>query len=921
MANSRTPLARTAPQSETQILPASKSRKFFLSEGLPIELEEKYLTLVESAPDIIFIIDLKGHLLYLNKTAQKITGYPLSKMLKKNLKEFAAPEFHDSIKKILNKLREGNHIPFYEVEVISANDEKIPLEIHIKPVKDPKGRTIALQGIARDLTERKKVEEALKESEKKYSTLVEKARDGVAIIQDGVCKFANTAVEKLTGYPLKELIDKPIFDKVPPEDKELLAERYKRRITGKKVPSVYQTRILCKDGKIKDVEISAAFIPYKGRHADLAIIRDLSERRSTIEKLNKAYREVQATEAKLKAILDKAPNVAIQGFNNKGEVLFWNSSSEKLFGIAEDEIIGKTLKEINISKEQELEFKDLLKNLFHKKKPSSLMEWTITTKKGENRDILCSLFPTFLPGQEPVAIAMCVDITDRKKAEEKIKEMNRQVERFSEISADILSTEDEEELFNRIAQAVVDISDFNRVLISYFIDEPPYREIIGHKGVRKKDLERVNRVEMPREKYLKYFEQGLKIGSQSCYIPHNLKDILDQKAVIPGEKIYPEKEGLWHREDNLLVSMKDTKGQVIGIISVDDSKSGLIPTNETVRPLEIYANLISEIIQRRKLVKKIKASEEKYRELVGNIQVGILRATPEGELLEANPSALELFGYAYGETFLHVKIEDLYENCQDHEKFMKEIEKKGLMKNKEFLLRKRDGSTFWASITSTAIEDASGQIVYYDNVIEDVTERRKLEKEVKRLSVTDELTGLFNRRYFNKHLPEEIKTAERWRSTLSFIMIDIDDFKPYNDNFHHLKGDEVIKEVAQVISQNIRKGTDWASRFGGDEFAIILPGTDASEATAIAERIREGFHKIKFKPEGNTIQKTISMGVAYCYYHDTRPKKQITDYQKDYEHIATELTNLADHALFKAKKSGKNKVYITKRTIELSRMP
>jgi len=152
-------------------------------------------------------------------------------------------------------------------------------------------------------------------------------------------------------------------------------------------------------------------------------------------------------------------------------------------------------------------------------------------------------------------------------------------------------------------------------------------------------------------------------------------------------------------------------------------------------------------------------------------------------------------------------------------------------------------------------------------------------------------------------------------------MIDIDDFKPYNDNFHHLKGDEVIKEVAQVISLKIRRGTDWASRFGGDEFAIILPGTDPSEATAIAERIRESFNDIKFKPEGDTIQKTVSMGVAYCYYHDTRPKKDVDGYEKDYEHIATELTNLADNALFRAKKSGKNKVFVNKNPIELSRMP
>jgi len=623
----------------------------------------------------------------------------------------------------------------------------------------------------------------------------------------------------------------------------------------------------------------------------------------------------------LKAIIDNASNIAIQGFNKNGEVIFWNPSSEDLFGFNEEEMKGKTIEGLFVCESEQQGFSSLLKDIFLQKKPSSLMEWTTTTKKGEQKYILSSFFPIFLSGQEPIAVTMNVDITERKKAEEKIKEMTRQIEMFSEISADILSIEDEEELFDRIAQAVVDISDFNRVLISYFIEGPPYREIISYKGVKEEDLERVKKIKMPREKYLKYFEKGIKIGNQSCYIPHILKNILDKKAMIPGEKNYPNEEGRWHREDNLLVSMKDTKGNLIGIISVDDSKSGLIPTKETVKPLEIFANMISEIIQRRKLTQKIKISEKKYRELISNIKVGVFRATPEGELLEINPSALELFGYEQGEDFLKLRIEDLYHDADDNEKFIKEIDKHGIVKNKEFLLKKKDGTLFWASMTSTAVEDSNGKTMYYDTVIEDITERKKLEEEVKRLSVTDELTGLYNRRYFNEHLPTEIKTAERWRSTLSLIMIDIDNFKPYNDSYHHLKGDEVIREAAKVISSNIRKETDWASRFGGDEFAIILPGTDASEAETIAERIRTAFQAIEFRPERNSIQKTISLGIAYCHYREAQSNKKGLEYTTDYEKIATELTNLADKALFLAKKSGKNKIFVSKQSIELSRMP
>lgn len=1051
-----------ASHREISISPDVKFAKFLSSKGLIHEFEENYRTIVEHAPDIIFIIDLKGNFLFLNQATQKITGHPLSEVLQGNLQKFVAPEYHDTVKKILNDFSERSHMPFFEVEIISSNGISIPFDIHIKAIKDQKGRIVALRGVARDITERKKVLDALQESEKKYSSLVERAKDGVVIVQDGICKFANKAVTETFGYLQDEFIGKRLFDWLPSEDKELLAQRYKLRMANKEVPPIYETRIICKDGTTKDVEISGGVIQYEGQPADMGIIRDITERKKmekalresdekhrvlvenitdviftldtegiityispaielygdykadkltgkpfssyvhpedlprlseilkdalnghmqtfefrlleqdnkvrhvrgsirvmlennqpvgvtgiltditkhkkATEDLNLAYKEIENSKAKLKAIIDNAPNMAIQGYNKNGEVLFWNPFSEKLFGIAEGQVKEKNFKGFLLSESEDTGFKNLIKNILKKNKPSPLMEWSITTKTGEAKRVLGSVFPVVLSGQEPIAVATVIDITDRKKAEEKIKEMNWQIERFLDISAAVLSIENEEELFEYISQAVVEISDFNRVLISYFIDDPPYREIIGHKGVKEEDLERVKKVEMPKEKFLKYFKRGIKIGNQSCYIPHHLISILDGEAVIPGEQTYPSEEGCWHREDNLLVSMIDTKGQVIGIISVDDSKSGIVPTEETVRPLEFFANLISEIIQKRALAKIINESEKKYRELISNIRVGIFRATPDGKILEVNPAILEMLEYSDPEELLSLKTADLHHNPEANSFFIQEIEQDGVGKNKEFLLRKKDGKTFWASITPSAIRESSGKVMYYDTVVEDITERRKLQEEVKRLSVTDELTGLYNRRYFNQKLPVYIKAAENFRSSLSLIMIDIDDFKPYNDTYHHLKGDEVIREIARVISLNIRKDRDgdwyskfgedefaigdWASRFGGDEFTIILPGQTKTEATIVSERIRSTFQNIKFRPEENVIQKTISVGIAHCYYEDGISRKGIIKkiYPASYEKIATELINLADKALFRAKKSGKNKTVNSKTSIELSRL-
>jgi diguanylate cyclase (GGDEF)-like protein/PAS domain S-box-containing protein len=617
-------------------------------------------------------------------------------------------------------------------------------------------------------------------------------------------------------------------------------------------------------------------------------------------------------------------NIAVQGFNIKGEVVYWNSFSEKLFGFTEKEVKGKTLKGFFTSESDRNEFKKYLSNAIRQNNPSPRREWTITTKKGEILHVLCHIFPavlTALPGEESIAIAMNIDITDSKNAKEKTKEMLRQMERFSEISADILSIKDEEELFDHISKAVVDISDFRKVLISYFTDTPPYREIIGHKGIKKTDLERLKKAKIPREKYLKYFKKSVKIGSQSCYIPHSSKDILDKDAVAPGEKTYPKKEGRWSREDNLLVAMKDARSQIIGIISVNDSKNGLIPTEDTVRPLEFFANLISEIIQKHKLSQIISKSEEKYRELVNNVKIGIFRATPAGKFLEVNPSVVEMFGYTSAKMFLKVKTAYLYENPDDRLQLMKELEENDLTRNKEFMMKKKNGTSFWASLTSTAVRDSSGRIIYYDTVLEDISERKHLEEEVKRLSITDELTGVYNRRHFNQNLPIEIQDAERWRSALSLIMIDVDDFKEYNDKYLHLEGDEVLKQTAQVISSIIRKEMDWASRFGGDEFIIILPGLSTAQAAKVGERIIKFFQRIKFKPKDEIVQKTLSMGVACCHYAEVRPKRgdKSKGTPTDYEKVATQLTILADKALFKAKKAGRNQLFISKEAIELSR--
>ena len=170
-------------------------------------------------------------------------------------------------------------------------------------------------------------------------------------------------------------------------------------------------------------------------------------------------------------------------------------------------------------------------------------------------------------------------------------------------------------------------------------------------------------------------------------------------------------------------------------------------------------------------------------------------------------------------------------------------------------------------------------------------------KELYKQGLTDPLTGMGNRRHFNNVLEMEWKRSARNKSPLSFVISDIDHFKNINDNFGHLSGDMVLKEVAQVIKEGAKRVTDHTARWGGEEFAIIMPETDRNGAFFVAEKIRAEVEKTVFKVEnGVEIKVTISMGVNTV----------VVDLSSDY--TMTKFLTDADSVLYKAKDLGRNRV-------------
>jgi len=135
-------------------------------------------------------------------------------------------------------------------------------------------------------------------------------------------------------------------------------------------------------------------------------------------------------------------------------------------------------------------------------------------------------------------------------------------------------------------------------------------------------------------------------------------------------------------------------------------------------------------------------------------------------------------------------------------------------------------------------------------------EKEKLEEEVRRLSITDDLTGLYNHRHFFKTLESELARLKRQKTSLSLLMFDLDNFKRYNDLYGHLEGDRVLKTIGEIVRHSIRNNVDTGYRYGGDEFAVLLIGASMDQALAIAERIRSSIEQAEFKDI------TVSIGLS-----------------------------------------------------------
>ena len=212
----------------------------------------------------------------------------------------------------------------------------------------------------------------------------------------------------------------------------------------------------------------------------------------------------------------------------------------------------------------------------------------------------------------------------------------------------------------------------------------------------------------------------------------------------------------------------------------------------------------------------------------------------------------------------------------------------------------RLGNHLYLAIDAGPIHDNDGNLIAVVETLRDMTEHKRAEMALKTLAAKDALTGLANRRSFDQAIEMEWARADRSGRPLALLFADVDHFKLFNDNHGHQRGDECLRDVAAVIGKTAIRPTDLATRYGGEEFAIIMPETDMAAACAVAERLRHAVMELRItlgQPAGNACV-TLSVGVATYV-----PGQDVVG--PDW------LIGQADQALYAAKHLGRNRVVST----------
>ncbi|UCC20946.1 MAG: PAS domain-containing sensor histidine kinase [Promethearchaeota archaeon] len=482
---------------EVSAIPLKKDDKFYAVLGIGHDItayikveqklkesEEYYRLITENANDLIRVLNERFEIEFVNETAHfKILGYPKEELIGKPAIFLNHPEDYTTIRRFLRKIfksGEGTH----ESRVRHSNGQWIWFEIKVKMFENEKGKTKYLF-VSREITERKKAEQELRESEEKFRVITEQSFMSIMVIQDGILKYFNERLPKRLGYSREEINNwapNEFAKVIHPDYRDFVLEQARKKQEGKEdVINNYIYRSVRKDGSHGWVENFSKTINYGGRSADLVMSIDISEKLDA--------------EQKLKESEEKFRNIAEQSFMGviiiqDGQVKYMNKALSKISGYSIEELTNlsqKDMLKMIHPEDLDLLLKRLQSNIDNTMGEFSNNFFRIINRTGEVR-WLEDYTRKIIYEEKPANLISIVDITDKKKAEQLIIEENKRLQELHELRKDIITR-----VSHELKTPMTSIYGATQILIKLYMDDigkeaQKYIEI-GHRGsLRMKQL-------------------------------------------------------------------------------------------------------------------------------------------------------------------------------------------------------------------------------------------------------------------------------------------------------------------------------------------------------------------------------------------------------------------------------------------------
>ena len=404
------------------------------SEEALREGEERFRALVETTSDWIWEIDAKGIYTYASPKVKELLGYEPHEVVGKTPFDFMPPvEARRVSNEFATILKSGS--PFCSLENLNLHKDghEVVLETSGVPIFDGRDNLRGYRGIDRNITDRKRVEEALRKSEAQYRLLIDNANEAISVVCDGMIRFANPKHLQLSGYSAEELALKPFIDLIHPDDRQRVVEFHEQRLRGQPSLSLYPIRVFDKEGNTKWIEVNAVPISWEGRPATLTFSTDITERK----RMEEALRNSEAEYRLLAENVNEAIVVACEGI-----LTFVNPATAEIVGYSVEELTSRSFIEFIYPGDRQ----KILER--YKQVPSggSLSgddAFRIVAKDGGTRWVESHAVSISWEGR-PASLVFLTDITEHKRLEEALKQSEEKLRAMFESVAEGIAVIDME---------------------------------------------------------------------------------------------------------------------------------------------------------------------------------------------------------------------------------------------------------------------------------------------------------------------------------------------------------------------------------------------------------------------------------------------------------------------------------------------